>query len=264
MVERFQGATSLEAISTKLELIHADGARPIRRGCDVEPGGPEAYRRKYDDKSPLVNRARFLLGDALRGQGRFAQAEPLLLASYSALSGGSALGLSRAWSRNALQALVRLYDAEGEPKPPNTDRGLVAEPAPRPPGSDRGSTGTFSGWTGRGTGAMLTASLPQSYEPLLHGVRGRDRGLRRASAGAQTRMLRTPTVSETQIAFAYANNIWIVDRAGGAARRLTSFQGDDGESEVLARRQADRVQRASTAATSTSTSCPPRAASRSA
>src|SRR5678815_4086108 len=42
---------------------------------------------------------------------------------------------------------------------------------------------------------------------------------------AQTRMLRTPTVSKTQIAFAYANNIWTVDRAGGAARRITSFQG---------------------------------------
>src|SRR5262245_59299661 len=43
---------------------------------------------------------------------------------------------------------------------------------------------------------------------------------------AQTRMLRSPSVSEKQIAFAYANNIWVVDRAGGAARRLTSFQGE--------------------------------------
>src|SRR5688500_7251998 len=33
---------------------------------------------------------------------------------------------------------------------------------------------------------------------------------------AQTRMLRSPTVSDKNIAFAYANNIWIVDRAGGA------------------------------------------------
>jgi tricorn protease len=40
-----------------------------------------------------------------------------------------------------------------------------------------------------------------------------------------TRLLRSPTVSTTQIAFAYANNIWIVERAGGRARRLTSFQG---------------------------------------
>ena len=41
-----------------------------------------------------------------------------------------------------------------------------------------------------------------------------------------TRMLRTPTVSASHIAFAYAGNIWIADRAGGDARRLTSFQGE--------------------------------------
>src|SRR5690349_7634995 len=41
-----------------------------------------------------------------------------------------------------------------------------------------------------------------------------------------TRLLRTPTVSATHIAFAYAGNIWIADRAGGDARRLTSFQGE--------------------------------------
>jgi tricorn protease len=46
-----------------------------------------------------------------------------------------------------------------------------------------------------------------------------------AVAVTQTRMLRSPTVSKTQIAFAYANNIWTVDRAGGTARRITSFQG---------------------------------------
>jgi tricorn protease len=40
-----------------------------------------------------------------------------------------------------------------------------------------------------------------------------------------TKMLRSPTVSATQIAFAYAQNIWVVPRAGGDARRLTSFQG---------------------------------------
>ena len=43
--------------------------------------------------------------------------------------------------------------------------------------------------------------------------------------GGQTRLLRTPTVSATQIGFAYANNVWVVSRAGGSARRLTSFQG---------------------------------------
>ncbi|HWK08833.1 MAG TPA: PDZ domain-containing protein, partial [Vicinamibacterales bacterium] len=48
---------------------------------------------------------------------------------------------------------------------------------------------------------------------------------RPAANGTATRLLRMPTVSATQIAFVYANNLWIVDRAGGAARRLTSFQG---------------------------------------
>ena len=41
----------------------------------------------------------------------------------------------------------------------------------------------------------------------------------------RTKMLRSPSVSATHIAFAYANNIWVVERAGGLARRLTSFQG---------------------------------------
>jgi tricorn protease len=43
--------------------------------------------------------------------------------------------------------------------------------------------------------------------------------------GGPTRLLRTPTVSATHIAFAYANNVWTVERTGGSARRLTSFQG---------------------------------------
>jgi len=46
-----------------------------------------------------------------------------------------------------------------------------------------------------------------------------------AQAPAPTRLLRTPAVSASHIAFAYANNIWMVDRAGGVARRVTSFAG---------------------------------------
>ncbi|MYJ16911.1 MAG: protease, partial [Gemmatimonadetes bacterium] len=48
-----------------------------------------------------------------------------------------------------------------------------------------------------------------------------------ASAQESTRLLRQPTVSATHIAFAYANDLWIVDRAGGEARRLTTFQGQE-------------------------------------
>src|SRR5689334_16486122 len=46
-----------------------------------------------------------------------------------------------------------------------------------------------------------------------------------ANGNGDTRLLRTPTVSATQIAFAYAENIWTVPRAGGMARRITTFQG---------------------------------------
>ncbi len=46
------------------------------------------------------------------------------------------------------------------------------------------------------------------------------------SAHAQTRLLRTPTVSGRDIAFAYGGNIWVVERNGGSARRLTSAPGE--------------------------------------
>jgi tricorn protease len=46
-----------------------------------------------------------------------------------------------------------------------------------------------------------------------------------AANGEATRLLRTPTVSATHVAFAYANNIWVAERSGAVARRLTSFQG---------------------------------------
>jgi tricorn protease len=48
---------------------------------------------------------------------------------------------------------------------------------------------------------------------------------RPAANGVPTKLLRMPTVSATHIGFTYANNIWTVERGGGMARRLTSFQG---------------------------------------
>ena len=38
-------------------------------------------------------------------------------------------------------------------------------------------------------------------------------------------LLQSPTVSKTQIAFAYGGDIWIVDRSGGDARRLVTGTG---------------------------------------
>jgi tricorn protease len=47
-------------------------------------------------------------------------------------------------------------------------------------------------------------------------------------AGAQeTRLLRQPDISATQVVFAYANDLWTVNKSGGSATRLTSFQGSE-------------------------------------
>ena len=46
-----------------------------------------------------------------------------------------------------------------------------------------------------------------------------------AQNASGTRLLRMPSVSDSQIAFAYAQNIWVVPRVGGVARRVTSFPG---------------------------------------
>jgi tricorn protease len=54
----------------------------------------------------------------------------------------------------------------------------------------------------------------------------------RAVQAADTRvplLLRDPTISRTQIAFAYGGDIWIVARAGGTAHRLvTGYALDTG------------------------------------
>ena len=42
---------------------------------------------------------------------------------------------------------------------------------------------------------------------------------------ARPLLLQSPTVSKTQVAFAYGGDIWIVDRSGGDARRLVTGTG---------------------------------------
>ncbi|MDX1618755.1 MAG: hypothetical protein R3224_08215, partial [Balneolaceae bacterium] len=46
-------------------------------------------------------------------------------------------------------------------------------------------------------------------------------------AQIDARMLRQPDVSETQIVFSYADDIWIVSKRGGVAHRLTTAKGSE-------------------------------------
>ncbi len=50
-----------------------------------------------------------------------------------------------------------------------------------------------------------------------------------AEAPAGTRLLRQPTLSRQQVAFAYGGDLWIADISGGAARRLTSTAAVEGD-----------------------------------
>ena len=43
------------------------------------------------------------------------------------------------------------------------------------------------------------------------------------------RFLRQPSVSATEIAFVHANDVWVVGREGGQARRLTTSEGAETE-----------------------------------
>jgi tricorn protease len=48
---------------------------------------------------------------------------------------------------------------------------------------------------------------------------------RRDASPAETLLLRSPTVSATNVAFVYAGDLWVASRAGGEARRLTIHSG---------------------------------------
>ncbi|HLP31319.1 MAG TPA: hypothetical protein VK150_08150, partial [Geothrix sp.] len=48
-----------------------------------------------------------------------------------------------------------------------------------------------------------------------------------ASAQVDARLMRYPDVSATQIAFTYANDLWVVPKAGGVAQRLSIPKGEE-------------------------------------
>ena len=78
---------------------------------------------------------------------------------------------------------------------------------------------------------LAAQTVAASGAPPLARPGARPNGAPAATAGdpappGPTRLLRMPTVSATHVAFAYAGNIWVVERAGGAARRLTSLAGE--------------------------------------
>ena len=54
-----------------------------------------------------------------------------------------------------------------------------------------------------------------------------------APNGEATRLLRSPTVSQAQVAFAHANNIWVVEGSGRRCAPVDELSGRDDESALL-------------------------------
>ena len=52
-------------------------------------------------------------------------------------------------------------------------------------------------------------------------------GLGFSAFGQGTQLLRQPTLSQSEIVFVYANDLWKVAKSGGSAIRLTSNEGEE-------------------------------------
>jgi tetratricopeptide (TPR) repeat protein len=124
---RFLGNETVDVAVAELDLAYA----LIMNERYEEPAvlardAIRILRRQLGDGNSLVYHARAHLGDALRGQGKLAEAEPLLLAAYAKFE--SPKPIARQWHRYAVAALVRLYEAKGRPDEAAKYRALLDAP----------------------------------------------------------------------------------------------------------------------------------------
>ena len=131
LVERFQGTDGIAMANADIDLGFT--LAMLGKYQEAESYDREAiriYRSMFDDKNAMVVMARDHLGDALRGEGRFAEAETLLLAGYERFKVPNSV--TRIWRGHVLLALVRLYEAEGRADEAAKYRAIVNAPPPAP------------------------------------------------------------------------------------------------------------------------------------
>ncbi|MGH7710601.1 MAG: protein kinase domain-containing protein, partial [Gemmatimonadaceae bacterium] len=111
---RFLGSEAANVGISELDLAYAlimsgtyDEAAVLARDA------VRILSRQLGEDNSMVAYARAHVGDALRGQGKLAEAEPLLLAAYAKLD--PPRPVTRQWRAYALGALVRLAEAKGRP-----------------------------------------------------------------------------------------------------------------------------------------------------
>ena len=112
MLRRFDGPDSPRVTDGELDLSFAlTMTGRYEESLDMARDAKRILRLKYPATNPLVIRADVAMGDALRGQRRYAEAESLLVPAFKAFEGGR--GFSKRPREHALDALVRLYQAQG-------------------------------------------------------------------------------------------------------------------------------------------------------
>jgi serine/threonine-protein kinase len=133
--ERFSGPQSIDFAVANLDLAneliatgsYGDAEMHARRGAKLlrEEMGPSNAMAVYAD---------IMVGDALRGQKRYAEAEPLLIAGYERFK--TPRPMTANWRRLALGALARFHEVQGRPEEGAKYRGMMDAPAapPAPPG----------------------------------------------------------------------------------------------------------------------------------
>ena len=83
------------------------------------------YARRQGDENLMTMGARVSLGNVLVEQGKLAEAEPLLLRGYAAYRDRNMPGSGPLYVRVSLQALVKLYEAQGREKEAAKYRSLL-------------------------------------------------------------------------------------------------------------------------------------------
>jgi tetratricopeptide (TPR) repeat protein len=124
---RFLGPNAVNVAVSELDLAYAlimsatyDEAAGLARDA------LRILRQGLGNDNAMVAYARAHLGDAMRGQGKIAEAEAELLAAYARLD--PPRPVTRQWRGYTIAALVRLEEARGRPDMAAKYRALVNVP----------------------------------------------------------------------------------------------------------------------------------------
>jgi len=125
MVRRSVGTNSNDAIGVEQQLSFIlTTLGKYDEGLSYAREALQTVERQFGSTSSLYAHAQVFVADALRGKGRFSEAEPILLAAEQRFRNKK--GLLNFYWRGAVMALSRLYDAKGQPVKAAEYRSLVS------------------------------------------------------------------------------------------------------------------------------------------